>query len=33
MDIDREVASQLAVVDTLLPQICEVAAQGCPSLR
>ena len=33
MDIDREVATQLAIVDTLLPQICEVAAQGCPSLR
>jgi len=33
MDIDREVASQLAVVNTLLPQICEVAAQGCPSFR
>jgi histidine ammonia-lyase len=33
MDIDREVAAQLAIVDTLLPQICEVAAQGCPSLR
>jgi len=33
MDIDREVASQLAAVNTLLPQICEVAAQGCPSFR
>jgi histidine ammonia-lyase len=33
MDIDREVAAQLAAVNTLLPQICEVAAQGCPSLR
>jgi histidine ammonia-lyase len=33
MDIDREVAAQLAVVNTLLPQICEVAAQGCPSFR
>ncbi len=33
MDTDREVAAQLTVVDTLLPQICEVAAQGCPSLR
>jgi histidine ammonia-lyase len=33
IDIDREVAPQLAAVDTLLPQICEVAAQGCPSFR
>jgi hypothetical protein len=33
MDIDREVAAQLAIVNTLLPQICEVAAQGSPSFR
>jgi histidine ammonia-lyase len=33
MDIDREVAVQLAAVDTLLPEICRVAAGACPSFR
>jgi histidine ammonia-lyase len=33
MDIDREVAGQIAAVDELLPDICRVAAQACPSLR
>jgi histidine ammonia-lyase len=33
MDVDREVAAQLAAVDTLLPEICRVAAEACPSFR
>jgi len=33
MDVDREVAAQLTAVDTLLPEICRVAADGCPSFR
>jgi histidine ammonia-lyase len=33
MDIDREVAAQLAAVDTLLPEICQVAAESCPTFR
>jgi hypothetical protein len=33
MDIDREVAPQLAAVDTLLPDICRVAAEACTSFR
>ena len=33
MDIDREVAPQIAAVDTLLPEICRVAAEALPSLR
>ena len=33
MDIDREVAGQITAVDALLPEICEVAAQACPSFR
>jgi hypothetical protein len=33
MDIDREVAAQLAAVDDLLPQICRVAAENSPSVR
>ena len=33
MDIDREVAGQLAVVDALLPQLCRVAADGFPSFQ
>ena len=33
MDVDREVAAQLAAVDTLLPEICRVAAGACPSFR
>jgi len=33
MDIDREVAPQLAAVDTLLPEICRVAAEACASFR
>ncbi len=33
MDTDREVAPQLAAVDTLLPEICRVAAGSCASFR
>jgi histidine ammonia-lyase len=33
MDIDREVAPQLEAVDTLLPDICRVAAETCTSFR
>jgi len=33
MDIDREVAGQIAAVDELLPEICRVAAEACPSFR
>ncbi|MDQ2812327.1 MAG: histidine ammonia-lyase [Actinomycetota bacterium] len=33
MDVDREVSVQLNAVDALLPEICRVAADGCPSLR
>jgi histidine ammonia-lyase len=33
MDIDREVAPQLASVEALLPDICRVAAEACPSFR
>src|ERR1700691_4144259 len=33
MDVDREVAPQLAAVDTLLPDICRVAAEACTSFR
>jgi len=33
MDIDREVAPQLEAVDTLLPDICRVAAEACASFR
>jgi histidine ammonia-lyase len=31
MDIDREVAAQIAAVDALLPEICRAAAQAVPS--
>src|ERR1700677_4598856 len=33
MDVDREVAEQIAAVDALLPQLCRVAADGFPSFR
>jgi histidine ammonia-lyase len=33
MDVDREVAGQIAAVDALLPEICRVAADACPSFR
>jgi histidine ammonia-lyase len=33
MDVDREVAGQIAAVDALLPEICEAAAAGCGGLR
>ena len=33
MDIDREVAAQLAAIDDLLPEICRVAAENSPSFR
>jgi histidine ammonia-lyase len=31
MDIDREVAPQIAEIDALLPQICQVAADQTPT--
>jgi histidine ammonia-lyase len=31
MDVDREVAVQIAAVDDLLPGICSVAQEACPS--
>ena len=33
MDIDREVAAQLAAVSDLLPQICETAAEAVPGFQ
>jgi histidine ammonia-lyase len=33
MDVDREVAGQIAALDALLPQLCRVAADGFPSFR
>jgi histidine ammonia-lyase len=33
MDVDREVAGQIAAVDALLPEICEAAAARCAGLR
>ena len=33
MDVDREVAGQIAAVDALLPEICEAAAARCDGLR
>jgi histidine ammonia-lyase len=33
MDVDREVAGQIAAVDALLPEICEAAAAGSGGLR
>jgi histidine ammonia-lyase len=33
MDIDREVAEQIAAVDALLPEICEVASAACAGFR
>jgi histidine ammonia-lyase len=33
MDVDREVAAQIAAIDELLPQICATAAAHCPTLR
>ena len=33
MDIDREVAAQLAAVSDLLPQICEAAAEAVPGFQ
>src|SRR5215472_9857809 len=33
MDIDREVAAQLAVVNDLLPQICQTAAEAFPAFQ
>jgi histidine ammonia-lyase len=33
MDVDREVAAQLAAVNDLLPEICRVAAENAPSFR
>ncbi len=33
MDIDREVAGQIAAVDALLPEICRAASGACPSFR
>jgi len=33
MDVDREVAGQIAAVDALLPEICAAAAARCGGLR
>ena len=33
MDIDREVAAQLAAVSDLLPQICQTAAEALPAFQ
>jgi histidine ammonia-lyase len=33
MDIDREVAAQLASVNDLLPEICRIAAESSPSFQ
>ena len=33
MDVDREVAEQIATEDALLPQLCRVAAEGFPAFR
>src|SRR5271165_4434931 len=33
MDVDREVAAQLAAVNDLLPEICRVAAESSPSFQ
>ncbi|MGO8728617.1 MAG: histidine ammonia-lyase [Streptosporangiaceae bacterium] len=33
MDADREVAGQIAAVDTLLPDLCETASAHCAGLR
>jgi histidine ammonia-lyase len=33
MDVDREVSGQLTAVDTLMPEICRVAAEGCASFQ
>src|SRR5487761_160045 len=33
MDIDREVAGQLAAVDEMLPELCSAAAASCGGLR
>jgi histidine ammonia-lyase len=33
MDVDREVAGQIAAVDALLPEICAAAAAHCGGLR
>jgi hypothetical protein len=33
MDIDREVAIQLATIDDLLPAICEAATEAFPAFQ
>jgi len=33
MDIDREVAGQIAAVDALLPEICRAAGEACSSFQ
>jgi histidine ammonia-lyase len=33
MDVDREVAGQIAAVDTMVPEICAAAAAHCAGLR
>jgi histidine ammonia-lyase len=33
MDVDREVAGQIAAVDAMVPEICAAAAAHCPGLR
>jgi hypothetical protein len=32
MDIDREVAEQIAAIDELLPEICQTASTHCGGL-
>ena len=33
MDVDREVAAQIAAVDLMMPEICAAAAASCPALQ
>ena len=33
MDVDREVAPQIATIDAMLPVICSTAEQSCPGFR
>jgi histidine ammonia-lyase len=33
MDVDREVAGQIAAVNALIPEICASAAEQCAGLR
>jgi hypothetical protein len=33
MDIDREVAAQLAAINDLLPRICQTATEAFPAFQ